>query len=180
SGVELLPIAPRSVTPPPCHRRVQSIEAVRDAPALRAGIVLANQVSDFAILKPTRRSAGSEHGHEARHTPPLERSRRGLAVDRAAPTAAPGGLAPDSVDTGLASYYADAFNGRPTASGEIFDMRDMTAAHRTLPFGTRLRVTNMDNGRRAIVRVNDRGPFVEGRVIDLSLGAARELRMIGS
>src|SRR5262249_60272087 len=81
---------------------------------------------------------------------------------------------------GLASCYADAFNGRPTASGEIFDMRDMTAAHRTLPFGTRLRVTNMDNGRRAIVRVNDRGPFVEGRVIDLSLGAARELRMIGS
>ena len=91
--------------------------------------------------------------------------------------AAPG---PDSVDTGLASYYADAFDGRPTASGEIFNMQELTAAHRTLPFGTRLRVTNMENGRTAVVRVNDRGPFVEGRVLDLSLGAARALRMTGT
>lgn len=80
---------------------------------------------------------------------------------------------------GLASYYGAAFHDRPTASGERFDMRAMTAAHRTLPFGTRVRVTNLSNGRSAVVRINDRGPFVRGRVLDLSRAAARELRLLG-
>jgi rare lipoprotein A len=80
---------------------------------------------------------------------------------------------------GLASYYAGEHDGRRTASGEVFDMRAMTAAHRTLPFGTRLRVTNLENGRQAIVRVNDRGPFRKGRIIDVSYAAARELGLIG-
>src|SRR5262245_42659492 len=67
---------------------------------------------------------------------------------------------------GLASYYAEPYTGRPTASGEIFDTyRDMTAAHRTLPFNTLVRVTNEENGRNVDVRINDRGPFVKGRVI---------------
>src|SRR5262245_38735170 len=79
---------------------------------------------------------------------------------------------------GGASYYADAFDGRPTASGEPFDMYAMTAAHRRLPLGTMVRVKNLDNGREVVVRINDRGPYVRGRVIDLSYGAARELGML--
>lgn len=84
------------------------------------------------------------------------------------------------VQVGVASYYGREFHGQKTASGERFDMYDLTAAHRTLPFGTRLRVTNLTNGRQVIVRVNDRGPFVKGRIIDLSYAAARELGMIGT
>jgi rare lipoprotein A len=79
---------------------------------------------------------------------------------------------------GIASYYADAYHGRTTASGETFDMYELTAAHRTLPFGTRVRVTNLDNGRSVTVRINDRGPFIDGRVIDLSLAAAQRLDMV--
>jgi rare lipoprotein A len=79
---------------------------------------------------------------------------------------------------GLASYYADAYQGRPTASGEPFDMHQMTAAHRTLPFGTVVRVTRVDSGRSVTVRINDRGPFVKGRVIDLSYAAASKLGML--
>ena len=81
-------------------------------------------------------------------------------------------------ETGVASYYADKFHGRKTASGETFDQRKMTAAHRTLPFGTRVRVTRNDTGKSVTVRVNDRGPFVRGRVIDLSRAAAEKLGLI--
>ena len=77
---------------------------------------------------------------------------------------------------GLASFY---WQGSRTASGERFDKRDLTAAHRTLPFGTRVRVTNLATGRSVTVRVNDRGPFVAGRVIDVSHAAAEELGMVG-
>lgn len=79
---------------------------------------------------------------------------------------------------GLASWYGEYHHGRPTASGEVFDMAQLTAAHRTLPLGTRLRVTNLENGRTVRVRVNDRGPYVDGRVLDLSHGAARMLDMV--
>jgi rare lipoprotein A len=86
-------------------------------------------------------------------------------------------LAPPEL--GLASYYAEPFHGRATASGEIFDTyRDLTAAHRTLPFNTIVRVTNRRNNRTVDVRINDRGPFIEGRIIDLSYRAARQLDMI--
>jgi rare lipoprotein A len=77
--------------------------------------------------------------------------------------------------SGIASYYADRYHGRKTASGETFDQSKMTAAHRTLPFGTMVRVTNVSNGKSVTVRVNDRGPFVKGRVIDLSRAAAQRL-----
>lgn len=76
-------------------------------------------------------------------------------------------------ETGYASWYGHPYHGRRTASGEVYDMNDMTAAHRTLPLGTRLMVTNLDTGRAVEVRVNDRGPFVDGRILDLSYGAAR-------
>jgi rare lipoprotein A len=80
---------------------------------------------------------------------------------------------------GIASYYADEYNGRPTSSGETYDMHAMTAAHRSLPFGTMVRVTNVENGKSVDVRINDRGPFKAGRIIDLSLEAAKRLDMIG-
>ncbi len=76
---------------------------------------------------------------------------------------------------GLASWYGPAFHGRPTASGERYDMNDISAAHKTLPLGTWVRVKNLENGRTLDLRINDRGPFVPGRIIDLSLGAARKL-----
>ena len=77
---------------------------------------------------------------------------------------------------GTASWYGEYFEGKPTASGEDYDMFDMTAAHPTLPLGTYVRVTNLRNGRAVVVKVNDRGPIVPGRIIDLSYGAARVLK----
>ncbi len=82
--------------------------------------------------------------------------------------------------TGMASFYGKRFAGRKTASGEIFNPAKMTAAHRTLRFGTKVRVTNLRNGRQVVVRINDRGPFAKGRVIDLSRAAARQIRMVSS
>lgn len=79
---------------------------------------------------------------------------------------------------GKASFYADKFQGRLTSNGEVFHQDSLTCAHRTLPFGTFLRVTNQSNGRSVIVRVNDRGPFVGGRVVDLSKAAATQLGML--
>jgi rare lipoprotein A len=78
----------------------------------------------------------------------------------------------------MASWYGEEFAGRPTANGEIFDPETMTAAHRTLPFGTILDVTNLKNGRTTRIRINDRGPFVGNRIIDLSYAAARSLGMV--
>ena len=80
---------------------------------------------------------------------------------------------------GMASWYGPSFHGKPSASGEPYDMWALTAAHRTLPFGTWVQVTKVETGKRVIVRMNDRGPFIKGRIIDLSYGAARELAMIG-
>ena len=83
------------------------------------------------------------------------------------------------VEEGLASWYGVPYHGRRAASGEIYDMYKLTAAHRTLAFDSMVRVTNLKNGRKTEVRINDRGPFVENRIIDLSLAAARELDMVG-
>jgi len=79
------------------------------------------------------------------------------------------------IEEGVGSWYGPRFHGRRTASGEIYDMHDYTAAHLTLPFGTILRVTNTENGRSTLVRVNDRGPYIQGRLIDLSYSAAKDL-----
>lgn len=83
-----------------------------------------------------------------------------------------------TTQTGIASWYGNPYNGRRTASGEIFDMEQLTAAHRTFPFNTWLEVTNLTNGKQVEVRVTDRGPFIKGRVIDLSLRAARDIDMV--
>ncbi len=80
--------------------------------------------------------------------------------------------------TGMASWYGPGFNGNRTANGERYNMNGISAAHKTLPFGTVVRVTNLNNGRSVDVRINDRGPFVKNRVIDLSKGAAKKIDMI--
>ena len=81
--------------------------------------------------------------------------------------------------SGQASWYGHPHHGRRTSSGEIYDMNKLTAAHRTLPLGTRVLVTNLDNGRTVEVRINDRGPFRRNRVLDLSYAAARQLGAVG-
>lgn len=82
------------------------------------------------------------------------------------------------IERGLASWYGERFQGRRTASGEPFDMNDLTAAHKTLPFGTQVRVRHATTGKEVLVRVNDRGPHVRGRVIDLSRAAAAAIGLV--
>jgi rare lipoprotein A len=82
--------------------------------------------------------------------------------------------------TGIASWYGPGFHGNRSASGERYNQNAMTAAHRSLPFGTKVQVTNLRNGRSVVVRINDRGPFIRGRVIDLSAAAARVLGLMQS
>jgi rare lipoprotein A len=108
-------------------------------------------------------------------------SNRSVASNREAPVrtaalTAPAERVTETHSSGIASYYTE---GTRTASGERFDTRELTAAHPTLPFGTRLRVTNVASGRSVTVRVNDRGPYVPGRVVDVSYSAAESLGMIG-
>jgi rare lipoprotein A len=82
------------------------------------------------------------------------------------------------METGLASWYGPKFHGKLTASGEVFNQEQFTAAHPTLPWGSRVKVTNLDNGKSIEVRINDRGPFRRGRIIDVSRAAARALGMV--
>lgn len=98
----------------------------------------------------------------------------GCAGRQADTAGSPGG----PVETGKASWYGTQHHGKRTASGEPFDQHALTAAHRTLPFGTRVKVTNLNNQRSVVVRINDRGPFRRGRVIDLSRAAAEQLDLI--
>jgi rare lipoprotein A len=119
-----------------------------------------------------RRSAKPRHARLTR--PALTRAHKHAGKQRrAAARSLPAG---DGV-TGVASFYGGQFHGRRTASGARFDANGLTAAHRSLPFGTRVRVTHLGNGRTVDVRINDRGPFVGGRIIDLSRGAAGVIGM---
>lgn len=95
------------------------------------------------------------------------------------PSFAPGGPEVGWTETGVASWYGEPFHGRPTASGAVYDMDGPTAAHRTLPFGTVVKVENRDNGRTVELTINDRGPFAKGRILDVSRAGARALGMIG-
>ncbi|HXO30307.1 MAG TPA: septal ring lytic transglycosylase RlpA family protein [Thermoanaerobaculia bacterium] len=124
----------------------------RPLPCARAQVVLAGLLASAALV-----SAACSGNHHPVTTPS---------------TAGP-------VTRGMASWYGSKFDGRRTANGERYDMRQLTAAHPTLPFGTLVQVTNVENGRQVVVRINDRGPFGRRRVIDLSYAAARELRMVG-
>src|ERR1039458_6440212 len=111
--------------------------------------------------------AGCGHKKRARVTPPPGPSRRPVVVQ------------PGDTEEGLASWYGHPYHGRAAADGEMYDMEKMTAAHRTLPFHTWVRVYDLDNNRTVEVRITDRGPFVDGRIIDVSHAAARQLEMIG-
>src|ERR1700686_2278125 len=124
----------------------------RPLPSMRAHVVLAGLLASAALV-----SAACSGNHHPVSTPS---------------TAGP-------VSHGMASWYGSKFDGRRTANGERYDMHQLTAAHPTLPFGTLVQVTNVENGRQVVVRINDRGPFGRRRVIDLSYAAARELRMVG-
>ena len=95
------------------------------------------------------------------------------------PVVVPPVSTPGAVQTGIASWYGPGFHGKRTSNGEVYNQYELTAAHRTLPFGTRLRVTDVDTGRSVTVRVNDRGPFVRGRVVDVSASAAETLGITG-
>lgn len=113
----------------------------------------------------------------------LAASLAACAAPRPAPAPAPPAPPPVAApaasfsQSGVASWYGASHNGRRTASGETYDMNDMTAAHRSLPFGSVVRVTREDDGRSVTVRINDRGPYARGRIIDLSAKAARDLGM---
>jgi len=124
----------------------------RPLPAARAQRVLAGLLASAALV-----SAACSGNHHPVTTP----------------------TAAGPVTRGMASWYGTKFDGRRTASGERYDMHQLTAAHPTLAFGTLVQVTNVENGRQVVVRINDRGPFGRRRIIDLSYAAARELRMVG-
>ena len=113
-------------------------------------------------------SAGCLH----RHRPPR--------VSRRAPAPAPPTAPLQQGEEGIASWYGHPYHGRRTANGEVYNMYAISAAHRTLPFGTQVRVHNLENSQEVMVRINDRGPFVEGRIIDLSYAAAQAIRMPGT
>jgi rare lipoprotein A len=99
-------------------------------------------------------------------------------VPSAPDTAQDDGEMPDEIERGMASWYGERFHGRRTASGEPFDMNAMTAAHKTLPFGTQVRVRHARTGKEVLVRINDRGPHVRGRIIDLSRAAAASIGLV--
>jgi len=115
--------------------------------------------------------------HGGRRPSPRTRPRGLLALAILA-LALPFGAARASSQEGVVSWYGERFHNRPTASGELFDVADLTMAHPSLPFGTKVRVTNLRNGRSVVVRVNDRGPFVGTRIADLSQAAAATLGML--
>jgi len=121
----------------------------------------------IAVLVASLGAAQAPHNSEA---PPAPTS-----SNQAKPEVSKQAGKPKPYQIGTASWYGESFDGKPTASGEPYDMYDMTAAHLTLPLGSYVRVTNLRNGRAVVVRVNDRGPIVPGRIIDLSYGAANAL-----
>jgi len=124
----------------------------------------------------------AEAAKRATEVPLAETPRAAPSARLAKPKPAPAASARAAAfqQEGNASWYGVPFHGRHASNGEIYDMYKLTAAHRTLPFDTMLRVTNLANGRSTVVRITDRGPFVENRIIDLSLAAARELDMAGA
>lgn len=119
-------------------------------------------------------------------TPPLESSAAPIILrspetqEASPPATLPTPVPSTIIETGLASWYGAKHHGKRTASGEIFDQKKFTAAHRTLPWGSIVKVTNLDNGKSVEVRINDRGPFTKGRIIDLSRAAARAVGMLES
>ena len=125
--------------------------------------------------QPTSTPPGKEESAKRSTEVPETASNPRARRDRPIAAPAPAGY----TEQGNASWYGEPFNGRRASDGEVYDMYKLTAAHRTLPFDTMVRVTNLNNGKSTTVRITDRGPFVENRIIDLSLAAAREIDLVG-
>jgi len=131
-----------------------------------------SQTGDLSTDEPSTHAVPPE-------IPPIAKVPSPPQIEPAPPIASiPAPAEPTMIETGLASWYGPKFHGRRTASGEVFNQEKFTAAHRTLPWGSRVRVTNLDNGKSVDVRINDRGPFGKGRIIDLSRAAARALDIV--
>ena len=154
-------------------RNVIQLFAVALGAASLAACAQSSVVTQKSELSVASRQASLEHSRKTSFV-----VNRRVAVTKKHTPFAPGKSATETqvASHGLASFYTE---GTQTASGERFDTNELTAAHRTLPFGTRLRVTNVATGRSVTVRVNDRGPFVPGRVVDVSHSAAETLGMVG-
>jgi rare lipoprotein A len=151
-------------------RNVIQLFAVALGAASLAACAQSSVVTQESVLLAARRQASPEHNRTTLIA-------RRVAVAKKHTPFAKNVAETQVASHGLASFYTE---GTQTASGERFDTNELTAAHRTLPFGTRLRVTNVATGRSVTVRVNDRGPFVPGRVVDVSYSAAETLGMVGS
>ena len=134
---------------------------------------VAEQTGSLAVRQPSPRSETTSVRRQAKVVRPRRAPKTEIAKTEIAKTKT---ARMETASDGIASFYR---HGTRTASGERFNAGDMTAAHRTLPFGTKVRVTNVATGQSVMVRVNDRGPFVKGRVIDLSHSAAKSLGMVG-
>ena len=130
------------------------------------------EVSDTTEA-PSKPESGSEAGAKAPRSPSGTGKRGGAA-------ATPNPALSAFTEEGIASWYGVPFHGRRASNGEVYDMNKLTAAHRTLPFDTVVRVTNLSNGKATVVRITDRGPFVDNRIIDLSMAAAREIDSVGA
>ena len=133
-----------------------------------AGFSIIFSACSSATRYATKESGESTSGNYTEETPELLKEEN---ID-------PNNIHPLATEVGIASYYADKYNGRQTASGEIYNMYGISAAHPSYPMGTIVRVTNLTNNLSLILRINDRMPNFKGRVMDLSLGAARKLDMI--
>lgn len=148
-------------------------------------VVLSSSVSLLAIGCAAKRPVSAAPPAQPSPTPSstAEAAKNSTNVSPNAParhTKTPPAPAPVGyTEEGNASWYGNPFNGRRASNGEIYDMYKLTAAHRTLPFETMVRVTNLNNGKSTTVRITDRGPFVDNRIIDLSLAAAREIESVG-
>ena len=171
SGFALLPVLAREL----------DSDAVRES----LDAVLAQPLDPFGSASVTETDSGSAKAEElesgAVASPETPTEDTAVAPQPVQPPAPP---IPQprviSVSTGEASWYGPGFYGNRTANGEVFRPGTLTAAHRTLPFGTKVRVTNLGNGRSTVVRINDRGPFIGHRVIDLAHGAANKLGLVAS
>jgi len=146
---------------------------------LQLGCAAKRPIADRRQPPPTRPSptpeSTSESAKRETETPPAPSPAAPAKRHKTPPLSAPVGY----TEEGNASWYGNPFHGRRASNGEVYDMYKFTAAHRTLPFETMVRVTNLANGKSTTVRVTDRGPFVDNRIIDLSLAAAREIESVG-
>ncbi len=155
------------------NSRPKSMDRSRNRERLRSLLCAASLLTVLMLL-----ISGCSHRHRStKANVPSTPQQQSAGIPSRTPSspASPRGYA----EEGIASWYGLPFNGRPAADGEIYNMEALVAAHRTLPFNTWLRVTNLANGKSVNVRVIDRGPFIEGRILDLSKAAARNLELLG-